>query len=108
MSRREFPYSVKVAAYNRQGGVCAFCGVKLMPPWPTSPPPKGGYFGEAHHLRPDLHDGTPCEDNCVYLCYGDHKLMGHGMAPYGIAKQDGSPRTWVQLSKRDFPFWNKK
>jgi len=32
-------------------------------------------------------------------------LLGHGMAPFGIDKQGGSSRTWVQLSPDDFPFW---
>jgi hypothetical protein len=27
------------------------------------------------------------------------------MAPYGIDKQGGSSRTWVQLSPEDFPYW---
>jgi hypothetical protein len=27
------------------------------------------------------------------------------MAPFGIEKQGGSSRTWVQLSPDDFPFW---
>ena len=104
----DFPYNVKLAAYHRQGGVCAFCGATLMLPSPMSPPPKGAYAGEAHHLRPLLHGGQPTLDNCVYLCYGDHKLMGHGMAPFGIDKQGGNSRTWVQLSKEDFQFWEKK
>ncbi len=104
----DFPYPVKKAAYERQGGVCAFCGAKLMPPWPSSEPPKHAHSGEAHHLRPLHHGGTPTADNCVYLCYGDHKLMGHGMAPFDIDKQGGDSRTWVRLSTADFPFWKKR
>jgi len=105
----DFPFSVKMEAYNRQGGKCAFCGIQLMPPRFGTAPPKGQFFGEAHHLQPLAHGGQPTVDNCVYLCYGDHKLLGHGMAPFGIDKQGGSSQTWVQLKggKRDFPFWRK-
>ena len=27
------------------------------------------------------------------------------MAPFGIDKQGGSSRTWVQLSPEDLPYW---
>lgn len=103
----DFPYPVKKAAYERQGGVCAFCGVKVTPPSSSSAPPRNAYSGEAHHLRPLDHGGTPTLDNCVYLCYGHHKLF-HGMAPFGIDKQGGSSRTWVHVTRTDFPFWKKK
>jgi predicted restriction endonuclease len=103
----DFPSQVKIEAYHRQGGVCAMCGVPLFPPRSTMPSPRGAYSGEAHHLRPLHHGGKPTLDNCVYLCYGDHKLVGHGMAPFGIDKQGGSSQTWVKLSKGDFLYWVK-
>ena len=104
----DFPPGIRLAAYDRQGGVCAFCGVELMPPGQGATATKGRHFGEAHHLRPLLHGGKAVEDNCVYLCYAHHKLMGHGMAPLGIDKQGGSSRDWVDLAPRDFPFWKNK
>jgi len=45
--------------------------------------------------------------NCVYLCYGCHKLA-HGMAPFGIDEQGGSSKTWVKLRPSDFPYWYGK
>ena len=108
MSNRpgDFPYSIKFLAYERQGGRCAFCGVKLMPPQAGGSLGRGKYFGEAHHLKPLKHGGRSDIDNCVYLCYADHKLHGHGMAPFGIDKQGGSSSTWVKLKADDFAYWN--
>ena len=101
MSRAgDFPRSVKRQALERQGGLCAFCGVSLSTPWSS-----GDYTGYAHHLRPLRHGGGPEVENCVYLCWGHHLLLGHGMAPFGVDKQGGSSRTWVQLSPEDFRYW---
>jgi 5-methylcytosine-specific restriction endonuclease McrA len=104
----EFPHHVKMAAYNRQTGLCANCGVKLMPPSPMAMTLPSLFHGEAHHLRPLLHGGWATLDNCIYLCYACHKLMGHGMSPYGIDKQGGSSKVWIQLSPSDFKYWNGK
>ena len=53
----DFPFLIKMQAYNRQGGRCASCGVKLIgaPIWDDTP--QGQFFGEAHHLRPLAHGG---------------------------------------------------
>jgi predicted restriction endonuclease len=104
----DFPFHVKTEAYERQGGMCAFCGVRLAPPSSGERLPRGVYAGEAHHLRPLLHGGSPDADNCVYLCYAHHKLIGHGMAPYGIDNQGGSSRTWIHVSRKDLPYWEAK
>lgn len=102
MAREEdFSRKTKWAAIERQGGVCAFCGVTLETPWS-----EGEYRGYAHHLRPIRHGGTAELDNCVYLCWGHHLYIGHGMAPFGIDKQCGSSSTWVQVEKDDFEYWN--
>ena len=98
---KEFSYDIKWKAIKRQNGVCAFCGVLLKTPWTD-----GDYPGEAHHLKPIHHGGTDSLENCVYLCYGHHKLLGHGMAPFGIDKQGGDSKTWVQLDKEVFPYWD--
>lgn len=102
MSRMEFPESVKRAAIQRQKGRCGWCGVAIRTPWSE----KADFEGNAHHLVPDLHGGQPDLENCVYLCWGDHQLMGHGTAPFGIDKQGGSSRTHVFLIQRHFQFWN--
>lgn len=90
----------KRQAIERQAGLCAFCGVALETPWTL-----GETRGYAHHLRPLRHGGSDGLDNCVYLCWGHHQLIGHGMAPFGIDKQGGSSDTWVQLGPHDFAFW---
>lgn len=97
----EFEDCVRKAAVLRQKGRCGFCGVGIKTPWTL-----GVHIGNAHHLRPILHGGTAALDNCVYLCEGDHKMIGHGMAPFGIDKQGGTSRTMIALSKQDFKFWN--
>jgi len=97
----EFKRSVKRAAIHRQGGVCAFCGVSLETPWSS-----GDFQGYAHHLLPLKHGGSSDLSHCVYLCWGHHLLLGHGMAPYGIDGQGGSADTRVELTEEDFPYWD--
>jgi predicted restriction endonuclease len=96
----DFSRQTKRAAIERQKGLCAFCGLGLETPWSN-----GEYRGYAHHLRPLHHGGSDTLANCVYLCWAHHQLIGHGMAPIGIDKQGGSSRTWIQMSRRDFAFW---
>lgn len=96
----DFTRATKRAAILRQRGVCGWCGVALQTPWSN-----GELGGYAHHLRPLRHGGDASLDNCVYLCWGHHQLIGHGMAPYGIDAQGGSSDTWVQLEADDFEFW---
>ncbi len=101
----DFLIKSKRSAINRQNGVCAFCGVSLNTPFT-----KGNYQGYAHHLQPIRHGGKDNINNCVYLCWGHHQLLGHGMSPYGIDNQGGSSNTWVRLNSIDFMYWhnNKK
>src|SRR5271166_4476831 len=99
--RQEFADETKSAAIKRQQGRCAFCGVKLRTTWT-----QGQVEGNAHHLIPDSFGGAATLDNCVYLCWGDHQLMGHGNAPFGIDKQGGTSRTRVFLKKSDFRYLN--
>jgi predicted restriction endonuclease len=98
--KNEFSRSIKRQAITRQGGRCAFCGLPLKTPWT-----EGEYRGYAHHLQPIRHGGSGDLDNCVYLCWGHHLLLGHGMAPFGIDEQGGSSSTWVHLEKDDFAYW---
>lgn len=101
MARKgDFSRTTKRQAIERQEGLCAFCGIALTTPWT-----EGDHRGYAHHLRPLRHGGSAELDNCVYLCWGHHLLIGHGMAPYGIDPQGGSSGTWVKLEREDFEFW---
>lgn len=101
MSREgDFSSKTKHQAIKRQNGVCAFCGVSLKTPWT-----EGDFQGNAHHLQPLLHGGDARLDNCVYLCWGHHLFLGHGMSPYGIDEQGGSSDTWVLLDRDEFEFW---
>lgn len=102
MSRAaDFSDTIKRSTIRRQDGLCAFCGVPLATPWST-----GDYRGYAHHLIPQSHGGVGGLENCVYLCWGHHLLIGHGMAPFGIDRQHGSSSTRVLLEPGDFLFWN--
>lgn len=69
--RREFPKSVKLAAWQRSSGKCEECGAKLFP-------------GKFHydHTVPDALGGEPTLDNCKVLCAVDrqscHSVKTHG------------------------------
>lgn len=104
----DFSYKTIKEAYLRQGGVCAYCGMKIIPPWPHSMDPNNWYAGNAHHLRPLHWGGNTGLDNCVYLCEVHHQFLGHGMAPLGIDNQGGSSKAWIMLSRSDFKYWEKK
>ena len=97
----DFSAVTKRAAIGRQGGLCAWCGVSLSTRWSD-----GEFKGYAHHLRPLRHGGDASLQNCVYLCWGDHLLMGHGMAPFGIDRQGGGSDAWVELDPDDFAYWS--
>jgi 5-methylcytosine-specific restriction endonuclease McrA len=59
--RNEFKAKVKVAAYERSGGVCEECGARLQP-------------GRIHydHAIPDALGGEPTLANCAVLCTACH------------------------------------
>ena len=105
----DFDYLTKVRAYYRQDGVCR--DVRKLDHSATAESLDAGpraFPGEAHHLRPLHHGGHATSENCVYLCYACHKLVGHGTATDGIDKQGGSSQTWVKRTQSDFAFWNGK
>lgn len=57
LSIRAFDERMKRAAYERQGGVCPYCGQHFE-------------FSEMHadHIRPWSKGGTTAADNCQMLC----------------------------------------
>ena len=65
MPRREFPAKVKVAAFERAGGHCERCTVRLS----------AGRI-EYDHIVPDWLGGEPTLDNCAVLCTACHRGEG--------------------------------
>ncbi len=59
--RREFPKSVKVAAFQRANGKCESCTARLYP---------GKY--EYDHKLADTFGGEPTLENCEVLCSACH------------------------------------
>ena len=62
--RREFPAKVKVAAFERAGGCCEMCGVKIRP----------GNGPEYDHGVPAALGGSGELDNCIVACRTCHGL----------------------------------
>lgn len=62
MPRKEFPTRIKVAAYERAGGLCEACGASLR-----------GKRVEYDHRIPDALGGAPTAENCVCLCSACHR-----------------------------------
>jgi hypothetical protein len=91
-----FNYSVRNAAYIRQGQRCAKCGKNLDWPSEDSPQPEGAWT--AHALD---EGGSNRAFNCVLLCITDpdcHLNYAHG----------GTPNQLVVLSQFNFPYWVSK
>ncbi len=65
MSRREFPAKVKVAAFERSGGLCERCKARLGP---------GNV--EYDHVLADWLGGEPTLENCEALCRACHRGPG--------------------------------
>jgi 5-methylcytosine-specific restriction endonuclease McrA len=63
LSRREFPKSVRVAAFERACGRCECCTAHLVP---------GKYHYD--HLQPDALAGEPTLKNCRVLCMSCHNV----------------------------------
>ncbi len=102
--RREFPKSVKIAAFQRCKGVCECgCGVKIRP----------GDGPEYHHRMEDALGGEPTLENCVVLrtrCHRDisgarrpeldkvrrgyEKRIGARESSGGLKKKPGTKFNW--------------
>jgi hypothetical protein len=91
-----FNYSVRNAAYIRQGQRCAKCGKNLD--WPSEDNPQHERAWTAHALE---EGGSNRAFNCVLLCITDpdcHLNYAHG----------GTPNQLVVLSQFNFPYWVSK
>jgi 5-methylcytosine-specific restriction enzyme A len=75
--RREFPKSVRLAAFERANGKCEGCDGRLYP----------GKFHYDHDL-PDGLGGEPTLDNCVVRCTACHGLKTAKKDVPAIAKAD--------------------
>lgn len=85
--RREFPKSVKVAAWNRSGGQCEGCTAKLFP---------GKY--EYHHIKEDTFGGEPVLGNCVVLCIACHGKITASQAGK-IAKSNAVRNKYIGIKR---------
>ena len=64
MTRREFPAKVRLAAWDRSGGNCEDCGIKIIT----------GQGPEYDHDLPDDLGGEPTLENCVVRCIPCHRV----------------------------------
>ena len=120
----EFSKTTKQAVANRQKGVCASCGEKLIDAI------QDGENVHAHHLIPaqcgDVNNGADTqflrsEGNCVYLCHDCHFSVGHdenyrtgsvvepnyfySIYPFAFGKgksQSGDFGQWASNAQREF------
>lgn len=72
--RREFPASVKLAAWERCGGKCEKCLTRIIG------------RAEYDHVLPDALGGEPTIENCECLCSKCHRLKTSGEDVPRIAK----------------------
>lgn len=108
--RRTFPASVKLAAWNRCGGLCEGCGAKLFP----------GRF-QYDHTVPHALGGASALENCQVLCSGTVETC-HGRKTAGedipriakakriarkLAAPVGGKHDWPKRSMRD-PRWKRR
>jgi 5-methylcytosine-specific restriction protein A len=91
MARREFPRSVKLAAFQRAKGRCEAegCGAKLMP----------GHYRYDHQL-PDGLGGKPTLENCQVLCDDCDGPKTYGRDIPMMAKADRIKRKRERKKKR--------
>lgn len=87
--RREFPLSVRKAAWARSGGSCESCGIKII----------AGIGPEYDHINPDSLTGEPTLDNCAVLCVGCHRAKSRAERA-GIAKAHRLDRKAAGLTPR--------
>lgn len=62
-TRREFPKKVKLATWQRSGGCCEDCGIKIVV----------GNGPEYDHVIEAYLGGEPTLENCIVLCIPCHK-----------------------------------
>ena len=90
-----FSREIIAAAWDRQGGKCAYCGKTL-----NFTNRDSGEFGawHPHHRKPEYISGTDTLQNCVILCINPpncHFNIGHG----GISWEHYKP-----LSDSELPY----
>ncbi len=92
--RREFSTKVRVAAFQRSGGHCEKCTVKLYP-------------GKIHydHINPDGLTGEPTIANCAVLCVPCHneKTTKIDVPAIAQAKRREAKHLGAKKPKRPWP-----
>lgn len=74
MTRRNFTRQVKLAAWERCGGICEGCRQKILD------------VAQYDHLIADALDGEPTLANCQVLCAGCHRRKTSKIDVPAIAK----------------------
>lgn len=94
MSRREFRKAVKLAAWERCGGVCDKCTTYLFP----------GRFQYDHDI-PDGLGGEPTLDNCLVLCSACHgaKTAKVDVPRIAKTKRVKAAHLGIKATKRPMP-----
>ncbi len=96
-ARREFSAKVKVAAFERAGGRCESCKVKIRP----------GNGPEYDHSTPAAVGGSATIDNCRVLCRNCHGAKTARTDVPQIARTKRIQRKHINASdkRRGFSGW---
>ena len=98
MSRREFPVSVKRAAWARAGGTCE-CGCER--PFGDHPKERPHY----DHAQPDNLGGAPTLDNCRVVRVDCHVAKTAGdVKQIAKARRGEKARQGITAPKRKIPY----
>ena len=97
MLRKEFPKSVKLAAFERCEGRCERCGAAL-------------FAGQYHydHVLADGLSGKPTLENCAVLCRACHGLKTNTEDIPRMAKADRTRRKIMDGEKKKSRLWNPR
>lgn len=97
--RKEFQKSVRLQAWERSGGHCESCGVKIRP----------GNGPHYDHRIPDIVGGEPTIENCQVLCRSCHGVKTATKDVPAIAKTKRIRNRHVNADDRrpGFKGWRK-
>lgn len=98
--RKEFPVSVRKAAFKRCGGICE-CGCGR----PVGNPQDTRSRAEYDHVIEDMLDGGNSLENCLCLRFDCHKAKSKERAPVlAKVRRAENKRKGVTRSKQKIPY----